>query len=855
MSYKDEERKLFEICIITNKILWNFPLLCDIMLLIMFTWRINMIKKVLSLIKSNKILKWALTIYPCAIYSKYIKKKPINNKLILLEAQHGGEISGNIFYILKELTSNEAYSSYKIYLSCKAPTKEKIKNILDTYGIKNVNLIIVLSPKYMKIAATAKYLFNDNTFLPFFTKREEQIYLNTWHGTPLKTLGKGIKNAMHNIGNTQKNFVAADYLLYPNTYTMEHMLEDYMLPNLAKGKCVLSGYPRNTVFFDAKRREELRKSFGGENKKIYAYMPTWRGAIGNISKDANTQMTEYLNEIDSQLADDEILYVNLHPIAVKNVEFGGFKHIKKFPADLETYDFLNCTDCLITDYSSVFYDYAVTRKKCVLFTYDAEEYFADRGVYKSIDDLPFPQVKTVEELIKEIRSDKQYDDTDFLEEYCAYDCEDATKNILKLVFDSATSEKPILKEIPCNNKKNILIQAGNLDQNGVTASLYNLLKNIDTKENNYYICFPTGKAKDRQSTIADLPEGVGYFPMHDKMNLGLIKNVFWYTFLATCFMKKNFMKVNFIERLMKNEWKYEITRLFGGAKFDHAIQFTGYGPKMILFFANFDCKTTIYVHSDMRKEIETRGNQREDVLKFAYKNYDNVALVTEDIFEPISTFVDNTDNFKIAHNVIAYEEILKRGEQEIQFEDGVTQSNKSFEEIKKIVESDAKKIISVGRFSPEKDHKRMVDAFNKIWCENKDSYFIIIGGNQYNNHYDILKDYIKNLECCNNIILIMTMKNPLPIVKRCDGFILASHYEGFGLVLAEADILGLPVVSTDIVGPRTFMNKNNGTLVENTPEGVEKGFRLLIEGKVPMLTTDYKKYNENAVNEFIALLD
>ncbi len=813
-----------------------------------------MIKRVLTQIKNNKILKWALTLLPCAMYSRCLKKSPVDNKTILLEAQHGGEISGNIFYILKELTSNKEFDSYKIFLSCKAGSKDKIKNILDTYGIKNVRFVTVFSLKYMKIVATAKYLFNDNTFLPFFTKREEQIYLNTWHGTPLKTLGKGIKNAMHNIGNTQKNFVAADYLLYPNTYTMEHMIEDYMLPNLAKGKCVLSGYPRNTVFFDAERREELRRNFGGENKRIYAYMPTWRGAIGNISKDANSQMTDYLKEIDTLLTDDEILYVNLHPIAVKNVEFGGFKHIRKFPANLETYDFLNCTDCLITDYSSVFYDYAVTKKKCVLFTYDAEEYFADRGVYKSIDELPFPQVKTVEDLVREIRSEKQYNDTDFLKEYCFYDCEDATKNILQLVFNRKVSDKIQLKEIPCNNKKNILIHAGNLDQNGVTASLYNLLKNINTKENNYFICFPSTKAKAHQSTIADLPEGVGYFPMHDKLNLGLFKNIFWYAFLAMCFIKKKFIKVDFIAKLLKNEWKYEIIRLFGGAEFDHAIQFTGYGPKMILFFANFPCKKTIYVHSDMRKEIETRGNQREDVLKYAYKNYDNVALVTEDIFQPISTFVDNTDNFKIAHNVIAYEEILKRGQQEICFEDGITKSNKTLDEIKEIISSDAKKIISVGRFSPEKDHKRMVEAFNKVWNDNKNSYFIIIGGNQYNNHYDMLTEYIKELPCCNNIILIMTMKNPLPIVKNCDGFILASHYEGFGLVLAEADILGLPVISTDIVGPRTFMNKNNGTLVENTAEGVEKGFRLLIEGNVPMLTTDYKKYNENAVSEFMALL-
>lgn len=811
-----------------------------------------MIKKILSLITISKIKKWSTTALPKAIYINYLKHGRLDDKKILLEAQHGGEISGNIFYILKELTSNKEYSSYKIYLSCKAGTEQKISDILNNYGIKNVEMLRVHSFKYMKTVATAKYLFNDNTFLPFFTKREGQIYLNTWHGTPLKTLGKGIKNAMNNIGNTQKNFVAADYLLYPNEYTMKHMLEDYMLENIADGKCMLAGYPRNTIFFDEERRTSLRKEFADDNTKIYAYMPTWRGAIGDIDSDANNQIKEYLNELDKRLNENEILYVNLHPIAVKNIDFSGFSRIKKFPKSLETYDFLNCTDCLITDYSSVFYDYAITGKKCILFTYDEEEYFAERGVYKSIRELPFPQVKTVDELINEMRSEKSYNDKDFLDEYCAYDCADSTKNILDLVFKEKASEKIQLKEIPKNNKKNILINSGNLDQNGVTASLYNLLRNVDTKENNYYICFPSTKVN--QTALADLPEGVGYFPMHDKLNLGFIKNIFWYIFLVTCTIKKDFIKVDFIDKLLKEDWQYEIKRLFGGARFDHAIQFTGYSPKLTLLFANFPCKNTIYVHSDMRKEIETRGNQREDVLKFAYKNYDNVALVTEDIFQSTATFVDNTNNFRIAHNVIAHEEIKKRGMGEIVFEEDVTQSNKPLEEIKQILRSDAKIIISVGRYSPEKDHKRMVDAFNKVWSENKDSYFIIIGGNQYNNHYDILSEYIKTLPCGNNIILILSMKNPLPIVKACDGFILASHYEGFGLVLAEADILGLPVISTDIVGPRTFMNKNNGTLVENTIDGVEKGFRLLLNKDVPMLTTDYKKYNEDAVQEFMNLL-
>lgn len=148
----------------------------------------------------------------------------------------------------------------------------------------------------------------------------------------------------------------------------------------------------------------------------------------------------------------------------------------------------------------------------------------------------------------------------------------------------------------------------------------------------------------------------------------------------------------------------------------------------------------------------------------------------------------------------------------------------------------------------------MVDAFNTVWQENKNTYFIIIGGIQRDELYDNLCEYVKTLPCKDNVILILSMTNPLPIVKACDGFILASHYEGFGLVLVEADILGLPVVSTDITGPRTFMQNNNGTLVDNTRKGVEEGFRLLIDGKVPMLTSDYEKYNENALAEFKELI-
>ena len=814
-----------------------------------------MIKKILKLLKRKSTMRTIALLIPHALYSRWIRKKPIKNDHIVLEAQHGEEISGNIFYIMQELASNPEYSSYTIYLAHTKAGKKKIQKIFDAYGITNIKLVKLYSLKYLMEMAVAKYFFNDTTFLPFFVKREGQIYLNTWHGTPLKTLGKEVKNDRHAIGNVQKNFVCADYLLYPNKYTMEHLIEDYMLANIAKGKCVLSGYPRNTIFFNKERAAQIRAAVEPGDKKLYAYMPTWRGTVGNVDDDANLQIREYFNEIDSKLSDNEVLYVNLHPFAAEDIDFTGFTHIKKFPKNYETYDFLNCIDCLITDYSSVFYDFAVTGKKCVFFAYDEEEYFADRGVYAPFSALPFPNVKTVDDLLSEIRSPKNYDDTAFLQEYCAYDNADATKAILDLVFKGQVSDKIELVDIPNNGKKNVIMFAGNLDRNGITTSIYNLLRNVDTSENNYYITFTAACGKKHQDTLAVLPEGANYFPMVGRMNMGLFKSGIFYLFLMICLIKKTWLKADFVAKVLKDEWKYEIERLFGGADFHEAIQMTGYSPKFILLFSGFDCHKSIYVHNDMKMEIETRSNQRRDLLEYVYPRFDNVALVTEDLWEPTSSFVDNTDNFKIVHNVIDYEEIIRRGEGEIIFEEDITRCNKELDEIKEILDSDARVIVSVGRYSPEKGHRRMVDAFNKVWQENNNSYFIIIGGNQFNNFYDELTEYIKTLPCGNNIILILSMANPLPIVKACDGFILGSFYEGFGLVIVEADILGLPVVSTDITGPRIFMQKNNGKLVSNDEAGIEEGFRLLIEGKVEKLTTDYKKYNENAINEFYALLD
>lgn len=145
-------------------------------------------------------------------YPHYLKK-PLNEKAILLESQHGRAMDGNIFALLVELAKHSEYNAYTLYLTASKEKKAAYRSRLRTLGMERVKVVSRGTLRYFKVLATAKYLLNDTSFINNFIKREGQVYLNTWHGTPLKTLGKSVKGEAHTAGNVQKNLLAADYLL------------------------------------------------------------------------------------------------------------------------------------------------------------------------------------------------------------------------------------------------------------------------------------------------------------------------------------------------------------------------------------------------------------------------------------------------------------------------------------------------------------------------------------------------------------------------------------------------------------------------------------------------------------------
>lgn len=794
-----------------------------------------------------KLSKLNPTFFHKINYYYYMRRFKINNNTILIEPQQGRTINGNMFYIIKELSLNKEYQNYDIYLVLKEKAIDEAKEILNYNKIENIKIIKIFSNKYFKLMASAKYLITDTSFLPFFIKKEGQKILNTWHGTPLKCLGKSVKEDYYNIGNVQKNFIIADYLLYPNEYTKEHLINDYMLENICKANIILTGYPRNTAFFDKDSEKEIRKELKLDDKEIIVYMPTWRESYDNNEREKKTIYLAYnILQIEKRLKDNQVLYVNLHPLEQKNINFDIFEKVRKFPEQYETYQFLNIADCLITDYSSVFFDFAITRKKVILFCYDKEEYLKERGLYFDYNDLPFTKVENVDELIKALNNDKQYDESEFINQFCKYDSNDVTKKICSKFILGQNSDL-VIENIKDNKKDNILIYTGNLDKNGITSSLRNLLFSIDTNEKNYYLTFSAPKIKKNKEQLLTFPKNVKYISTMGKTNMNLIQKI------EITLYRKNLIPQFLINKLVKNVYPYEIKRLYGDINFNTVIQFGGYEYKKNLMFSQFSCNKVIYVHSDMVNEIKLKNNQHWKTLNYAYNHYNKVAIVTEGMRDSVYKISKKNDNIHVAENIINYKSVEEKSRLDLIKFDEKTESTVTLEKLEDVLNSDKKKIITIGRFSPEKGHDRLIKSFNKLYKENKNVELIIIGG--AGNQYESTLQLVQQLPSRNNIILIKDMSNPFTILKKCDYFILTSLYEGFGLVVAEADILNKPVISTDIPGIRSFMKKNNGTLVENTEEGIYKGLEMLINNKVKVMNVDYEKYNQNAIKEFYELLD
>ncbi len=785
----------------------------------------------------SKLLNFKDCAVNSMIYNTYYNDD-IDEKLIYLESRDGLDFTGNIFRIVEELSSGN-YGDFKIHVHAKPHVVDKIKAFQKNYNLK-IDKIITKEALATKTLEKAKYIFTDSGIRPKYVKKEGQIFVNTWHGTPLKVMGKDNTSEEHRLGNVQHPLLSSDYLLYPNEYTKDKMLDSYMIEKIYPGRILLEGYPRNGAFF---KKSNLKDDLGLADYEIFAYMPTFRGIF--MERDDELQKDDvenYLTQLDLKLKDNQILLAKLHVLNESQIDFSKFNHIKAFPKDYETYDVLNIADVLITDYSSVFFDYANTGKKIILFNYDEEDYCSYRGFYFSLDELPFPKVQTIDDVVRELNCPKNYDDSSFLKKYCSYDGPDAAERFCRHIF----LNENVCNEIEIENSNpNILIFAGALYKFGIASALFNLLNNIDRKNYNFFITFKQWEeniVENHEEIFKLIPEGVEVLPLRFNLTPTVKEKMDYNKFYLST---EQMDCPESLDKLFKRSFEKQ----FGSVRWDMVIDFDGYNHDETLLFTKSGQKSSVWVHNDMIQEINCKGNQNRNILRDAYLNADNVCVVSPGLIKPTSEISTRKDNIRVIHNLNDYDSILARSEEELTINDNASVYNN---DIACVLNKDSFKFITIGRFSPEKGHKRLIRAFNEFCKDYHNAQLIIIGG--YGALYEETCRLVDSIEYGKNITLINNLSNPMPVLKESDLFVLSSFHEGWPMVLMEADTLCVPMISTDIESTRA-MGDYAGVIVENSQEGILQGMHDFVSGNVKCKNSDFKMYNEIAVDEFKRLID
>ena len=352
---------------------------------------------------------------------------PVKKKWVVFESMWGSKYSCNPRYLYEYIDKN--HPDYTCIWSFKDEHTP-----IEGNGVR----VRRQSLKYLYYMARAKYFVNNVNFEDAFVKRKNQVEVQTMHGTPLKTIGLDVPGdfpTKKSVENYVRKCKRWDYLIVQSKFVAD------LAPSAFKfnKEYMNTGYPRTDILYHSDNPEAqkaMKKKLGlPEDKKIIMYAPTWR------VKNRFDLMLD-LEKMREKFSDEYALILRLHHFSAKNwegVPEDGFVY------DLTDYqsieDLYTITDILITDYSSVMFDYAVLNRPMLFFTYDLENYRDNlRGFNIDIEtESPGPVLFTSDEVINAIEN---LDDTiaeskervdAFNKKYIEYECGQSSEKVFEIM--------------------------------------------------------------------------------------------------------------------------------------------------------------------------------------------------------------------------------------------------------------------------------------------------------------------------------------------------------------------------------------------------------------------------------------
>ena len=393
---------------------------------------IRLIKnKIIVMFSSRKHLYRTLNVY---IFSKMKQK----DNWIIFESFVGRNYSGQPKYIYQYLQKNYGKKYKYIWIV----NDKKLEIDGKHTKVKRFGL------KYYYYMTRSKYWVNNMRQPYAFPKRDSQIMLETWHGTPLKRLVFDMDD-VHSANPKYKQIVYKqsrkwDYLLSDNGFSTEVFQSCFMFD---KEKILELGYPANDPMYDKNldvKAAELKRKIGVPlDKKVLLYAPTWRDDNMYGAGEYKFERALDLNRLHKGFGDEYVILLRMHYWVVDQLDLKG---LEDFVINVSKYsditDIYLISDICMTDYSSVFFDYANLRRPILFYMYDLEKYRdVLRGFYLDINkDLPGPILTTNDEVVDALKNideiKKNYNSKyeTFYNRFCHIDDGNAAKRVCEKVF-------------------------------------------------------------------------------------------------------------------------------------------------------------------------------------------------------------------------------------------------------------------------------------------------------------------------------------------------------------------------------------------------------------------------------------
>ena len=370
------------------------------------------------------------------LYYNIFNKLPLRKNQIIFESFNGRFYTDNPKYIYEYMLNNYKKDFRFVW----------VINDPDIKIPGNPTTVRRFSLRHYWEIARSKYWVINTRQAPGWSKREDQVILSTWHGTPLKRLGFDMGNVYLTNPQTKKRYMKDskkwDYLVSPNEYTGEILCRAFAYD----GEVLQTGYPRNDPLYtyDPEKINAIKNKLNIPlESKVLMYAPTWRDDEYSTDEDFKFKLNLELDKLKKALGDEYVIIIRLHYFIAKLVDLSD---VEDFVVNVSYYDDIAdlylISDILITDYSSVFYDFANLRRPILFYTYDLDKYENQlRGFYMDIrTEVPGPLLKTTEEVIDAVRNideiEKEYAEKydEFYERFCSLEDGNASKRIVERVW-------------------------------------------------------------------------------------------------------------------------------------------------------------------------------------------------------------------------------------------------------------------------------------------------------------------------------------------------------------------------------------------------------------------------------------